>query len=105
MLPRKNRISSKLFPMVTKGKNITTENARISIKQDTTLAEPKCAVIVSHKQSGSAVVRNTVRRRYYESLGKIIHSLPNAYICIFPKNITTSVHEIVKEIEHVFLKK
>lgn len=90
--------------MVTKGKTITTENARISIKQDATLTEPKCAVIVSHKQSGSAVVRNTVRRRYYSVLEKMIHSLPDAYICIFPKNITTPVHEIVKELEHVFPK-
>lgn len=103
MLPRKNRIATALFPAVTRGKTMTGSVLRITIKKDETLSFPKCAVIVSQKIAKTAVERNLLRRRCYDSLGRIISRLPHAYICIFPQKKEITSQEIDHDL-NLFLK-
>jgi ribonuclease P protein component len=95
MLPRRNRIPTKQFPEVTRGKTIQNELFRVVIKSDKALKTPKCAVIVSGKVAKTAVSRNRVRRQVYGVLGEIIHSLPVAFISVFPKKAEMSPEEII----------
>jgi len=95
MLPRSNRIPTKQFPEVTRGKALQNELFRVVIKADKTLKVPKCAVIVSNKVAKTAAARNRIRRQVYGLLGEVINTLPVAYISVFPKKAEMTNNEIV----------
>lgn len=95
MLKRSNRIPTKQFPEVTRGKTLQNELFRVVIKGDKALKVPKCAVIVSNKVAKTAVARNRVRRQVYGLLGDLIANLPIAYISVFPKKPLMSNDEIL----------
>lgn len=102
MLSRTHRIPSNLFPAVTRGKNVTTPTMRISIKNDSSLKNPKCAVIISQKKASTAVMRNMLRRKYYRALHTCLNRLPNAYICVFPQKLDITQQEVEKDLLKVF---
>ncbi len=95
MLSRKNRIPTKQFPEVTRGKTIQNELFRVVIKNESTLKVPRCAVIVSNKIAKTAVSRNRIRRQIYSFLGEIVESLPSAYLSVFPKKSEMTHNEII----------
>lgn len=95
MLKRSNRIPTKQFPEVTRGKTLNSELFRVVVKADKDLKVPKCAVIVSNKVAKTAVVRNRIRRQVYGLLGSIITTLPTAFISIFPKKALMNKDEIL----------
>ena len=95
MLPRKNRISTKQFPGILKGKTLQNELFRVVVRADGDLTIPKCAVIVSNKVAKTAVSRNRIRRQVYEILGKVLKILPSAYISVFPKKAQMTPEEIL----------
>ncbi len=95
MLKRSNRIPTKQFPEVTRGKTLQNELFRVVIKADKALKTPKCAVIVSNKVAKTAVARNRIRRQVYGALGDMLPSLPCAYISVFPKKALMDKAEIL----------
>lgn len=95
MLPRSNRIPTKQFPEITRGKTLQNELFRVVIKVDRALKVPKCAVIVSNKVAKTAVTRNRIRRQLYGLLGDILTTLPSAYISVFPKKALMDKAEIL----------
>ena len=95
MLKRSNRIPTKLFPEVTRGKTFNNELFRVVIKTDKTLKTPKCAVIVSNKTAKTAVLRNRVRRQVYGVLGTLVPVLPVAYVSVFPKKAEMTQEELL----------
>jgi ribonuclease P protein component len=95
MLSRKNRIPTKQFPGVTRGKTLQNEFFRVVIKIDPLLKTPKCAVIVSNKVAKTAVARNKIRRQVYELLGQNLAKLPIAYLSVFPKKADMTPKELL----------
>lgn len=85
MLPKRNRIESSLFPVITRGKVVQNDLFRVVVKYDDLLRNPRCAVVVSKKVAKTAVSRNRIRRQVYSALERMMEKLPVAYISIFPK--------------------
>lgn len=95
MLKRSNRIPTKQFPEVIRGKTLQNELFRVVVKNDKNLTSPKCAVIVSNKIAKTAVTRNRTRRQVYDILSEILPQLPHAYISVFPKKTPMTSKDLV----------
>ena len=104
MLSRTYRISTQQFPVVTRGKVVQNDLFRVVTKTDTTLRNPKCAVIVSNKVAKTAVARNRIRRQVYEALRKNIAQLPVVYISVFPKKVPMTDREIKSGLSELLIK-
>src|SRR5688572_21563451 len=69
MLPKPLRLDSKLIPMVArKGRRLGNELVDIRLLGGSDFTSPKFAIVTSKKLSGSAVVRNRIRRRLRAAL-------------------------------------
>lgn len=106
MLPRKNRISRKEFPVYSK------QGIRVFSPLFSAVIYPKekgvnVSVVVSKKTAPKAVVRNSVRRHFYaiieQYLGKFSHG---ATIVFYPKTeaLNASFDVLKTEITHALHK-
>lgn len=99
MLPRTHRIPTTQFPAVMRGKTSQNEFFRVVVKTDTSLKNPKCAVVVSNKVAKTAVARNRIRRQVYSVLHEMIEKLPISYISVFPKKVPMEHGDILKNLK------
>lgn len=106
MLPRLLRINISLFKeIIEKGRFSYGKYFLFRYIKNNDI--PRFAVSVSKKVSKSAVDRNKIRRRIYNSIRKIINRTQEGYkIIIFVKNgiEKLSLEEVSKEIEADFVK-
>ena len=104
MLSRTNRIESRLFPSVTRGKVLQNDSFRVVIRLDSGIMQYKCAVIVPNKVAKTAVVRNKIRRQVYSAIRDIAHlkQLPIAFITIFPKSNSLPYEKIHADLAKLF---
>lgn len=101
MISRSFRIATKEFPGVTRGKLVTNDFFRVSIKKDNTLPHTKCAVIISQKIAKTAVSRNKIRRQVYAWIREHITKLPIAYVCFYPKSAPMSYEALDKSLKEL----
>ncbi len=71
MFKRANRMTTTLFKLLDAAKGEHTKNFFIKSCKNTAGGPTKFAVVVSKKVSGSAVVRNRVKRRIRAAIGHI----------------------------------
>ncbi len=85
MLPRKNRISRKDFPTDSRqGFRVFSPLFSGAIHPSTDGV--RVSVVVSKKTAKTAVVRNSLRRRFYEALTPYIKNLSReVFIVFYPK--------------------
>ena len=98
MLPKKNRLSRKNFP----ASNV--RGFRVFSPLFSLVVYPKSegiyiAIVVSKKISKSAVVRNTIRRRFYALLESEIKGLRPATVVVYPKQEAITSSPTVLRIE------
>jgi len=101
MLPKKNRITRKDFPVNNKqGFRVFSSFFTIVVYRATT--ETKISVVVSKKISKSAVVRNKTRRVFYEAIRGCLNEFNKiCVIVIYPKkeSLPANFKEIVEELK------
>jgi len=102
MLSKKNRIETKYFPEVTRGKTFQTELFRVVVRYDGKVTQPRCAVIVPNKIAKTSVMRNRIRRQVYAVLGEIMKTLPKGFISVFPRKTIITHDEIQEGLQQVF---
>ncbi len=104
MLPKKNRIPRKDFPShKTHGTRVFTPLfSLVFYKASNNFIESRASVVVSKKTAKTAVVRNTLRRRFYELLASYfkVMSTPTTVV-IYPKKEAIKAQFLVlnKEME------
>ena len=86
MLPRKNRVSRKKFPVYP------TKGLRISSSLFTAVVYPQehdvaVSVVVSKKTAKTAVLRNRIRRRLYAAVEPFLKTFARGAIIVFYPNI------------------
>lgn len=70
MLSRENRFHGRGSVMRVRGSRIQASDFTLHFRRRSSTADFRVAVVVSRKISKSAVVRNRIRRRLYESVRK-----------------------------------
>ncbi|NLE07232.1 MAG: hypothetical protein GX627_01285 [Parcubacteria group bacterium] len=114
MLPKKQRIPRKMFPLLSSKEGTTLENELFNFKFVFS-KEPnsRFCFSVSKKISKSAVVRNRIRRTSYRILSKKIDDIKVGIIAVFrfkklPKNndeIESNITLILKKLKTSFAKR
>lgn len=103
MLPKKNRLSKKDFLLLKNLKPSYKSNlASVVCLKDEEIELSKISIIVSTKISKKAVVRNRIKRIYYNILSDLIGSFyTNAYLLYIVKKevLEKSEKEIRVDIE------
>ncbi len=105
MLSKKHRISKGIFPSATKGRRYFY--ALFSITHKDATSGPLFAVVVGKSVGKTAVLRNKVRRRFYESLHKYLTKIKNKghYIFFVKKGAEkVTFKEIDSEIKNALTK-
>ncbi len=105
MIPRLNRISRREFPSPQE-RGIRLFSPLFSITQypNKGLGVSRASIVVSRKVSPKAVVRNSLKRRFYEAIHGFLKTTPPSSFVVYPKkeSIGLTTHEIKKEMEKVF---
>lgn len=106
MLPKKNRIPRKDFPLPSL-KGVRSFSPLFSVVFYPHLSKSQVSVVVSKKTAKTAVARNTLRRRFYELLAPHLGELSRkATIVIYPKlgaekarfvELKTEIKRVLKE--------
>lgn len=106
MLPRKNRVSRKKFPVYP------TKGLRISSSLFTAVVYPQehdvaVSVVVSKKTAKTAVLRNRIRRRLYAAVEPFLTTFMRGAIIVFYPNINAgqSPHDTLKSEVSEMLRK
>lgn len=106
MLPRRNRISRKNFPSHQAKSVRGFSTFFTAVFYSTKNKESRASVVVSKKTAKSAVVRNKLRRRFYELLGFYFKSMTPTTIVVYPKKeaqlaqyevLKTELGEVIKK--------
>ena len=89
MLPRKNRLSRKDFPSTSGGgvRAFSLYFSAVFYKSTKTIQKlSRASVVVSKKTAKTAVIRNLLRRRFYEIISLYLETLVSpTTIVIYPK--------------------
>lgn len=107
MLPKKQRLTTKEFDQAFKdGRGIQV--ADFAIKKSKS-DKSKFAVVVSKKVSGTAVKRNTIKKKVYNAIKNLSkrHSLaPQMSVIVFVRKdkSDTNIKDIEGEIKDLFVK-
>ena len=103
MLPKKQRITKRLFSE-SFSHSKTQANDNFTLKYKDILDLPtKTSIIVSKKVAKNAVDRNSLKRKIYDTTGKIIKNAKKPYVLmVFPKKTTTTLTN--KELEESLIE-
>lgn len=96
MIPTRHRFRGRasLRPVYQHGRTVRTDQIALRYLKNERRKSYRCAVVVSKKVSKSAVKRNRIRRRVYESMRLILGDTPLSYDLV-----VTIFGEQVAEIE------
>ena len=82
MLSKGKRLERQLFAEILKSRNLY-HGAYFSLRYLSTETASKFGVSVSKKVAKSAVARNTLRRRAYSTISRLVHGLnPGLYLFV-----------------------
>ena len=105
MLPKKNRLTRKQFPLVVRAPAYHSPYFTLRCREGAAVSQ--FAVVVSSTVAKKATVRNRVRRRLYQSLRTLLPDLPKGLSgAIFVKKeaLKLSSRELIASL-HALLKK
>jgi len=102
MLPKKRRIPRKEFTYIlANSKRFHSPHLTLYIAHNTPDSPSRFSFSVSKKIYKRAVDRNLCRRRGYNSISKVLHSIPNGFFFffVFKKGVyPVSFQELEKEV-------
>lgn len=126
MLPKKNRISRKDFPAhkvqglrvfmslftvvfykTNSSRPVGLRPSRESTDSESADSESRASVVVSKKTAKTAVVRNKLRRRFYELLAPYFRIIPApTIVVVYPKSeaINAQFSALNEEMQNAFKK-
>ncbi len=106
MLPKSRRLSTKqVKSVVEKGRML--HSPFFAIRAINIDKPSSFSVSVSKKVAKTAVLRNSIRRRVYSAVSKVINDVnPGQYVFLMAKNgiEKRSLEEILSEIKEIFVK-